>query len=87
MMQIIGDCNISKNRCDNFYQRANGIVPMCCVINLKSAATSIIHKLTTHQIDRLMGHAEYGEHLGSDHTFPASIKNKTYFDSLPADTG
>ena len=54
----------------------------------QSAVTSIIHKLTTHQIDRLMGHAEYGEHLGSDHLFPASIEQQNLFlNSLPARYG
>ena len=71
------------------YQRANGIVPYVLRHQFaQSAATSIIHKLTTHQIDRLMGHAEYGEHLGSDHVFPASMKQQDLFlDSLPARYG
>lgn len=36
-------------------------------------------KLTNHQIDRLMGHSSYGEHLGSDHLFPASTKQMSAF--------
>ncbi|MGL5907688.1 MAG: hypothetical protein ACRCZA_13395 [Shewanella sp.] len=71
------------------HQRANGVVPYVLRHQFaQSAVTSIIHKLTTHQIDRLMGHAEYGEHLGSDHVFPASIKQQEEFlDSLPARYG
>ncbi|PML85230.1 site-specific integrase [Vibrio breoganii] len=38
------------------------------------ALTSDNPKLTTQQIDRLMGHAQFGEHLGNDLQFPASCQ-------------
>ncbi|MEZ9539127.1 hypothetical protein AB4160_13140 [Shewanella sp. 10N.286.51.B8] len=40
-------------------------------------------RLTTSQIDRLMGHSEYGEHFGSDHLFPANLTTiKQHLNSL-----
>ncbi|WP_261835829.1 site-specific integrase [Vibrio ishigakensis] len=36
------------------------------------ALTANFPALTTQQIDRLMGHSEFGEHLGSEQVFPAS---------------
>ncbi|QIJ04127.1 MULTISPECIES: hypothetical protein [Shewanella] len=71
------------------HQRAPGVVPYVLRHQFsQSAATSIIPKLTTHQIDRLMGHSEYGERLGSDHVFPPSREQQALFlNSLPTRYG
>ncbi|CAM3157512.1 site-specific integrase [Vibrio rarus] len=36
------------------------------------ALTATLPTLSTQLIDRLMGHSEFGEHLGNEHRFPAS---------------
>ena len=46
------------------------------------------HHLATHQIDRLMGHSEFGEHLGSDNQFPLSlVPLKNYLNNLASRIG
>lgn len=49
------------------------------------AATSPQHRLLDDDIDRLMGHSNFGEHLGSDNIFPATVnKLMNYLNSIPA---
>lgn len=49
------------------------------------ALTSTQPQLATHHIDRLMGHSQFGEHLGSDHLFPTSLSRiRTHLNKLPA---
>lgn len=51
------------------------IVPYC--LRHTFAQQALLHtnpRLTTQQIDRLMGHSSFGEHLGSDQCFPISQK-------------
>ncbi|MGR5154507.1 hypothetical protein [Photobacterium swingsii] len=48
------------------------------------ALSSTQPQLATHHIDRLMGHSQYGEHLGSDHLFSASLARiRAYLNTLP----
>lgn len=50
----------------------------------QTAASSKYPKLTNPQIDRLMGHSNFGEHLGCDQRFPASRKLiEDYLEQLP----
>ncbi|WP_137222028.1 hypothetical protein [Shewanella sp. MEBiC00475] len=57
------------------HARFHGKVPyMLRHVFAQCALTSIEPvQLTVSQIDRLMGHSEFGEHLGSDHLFPANL--------------
>ncbi|WP_318439196.1 hypothetical protein [Photobacterium leiognathi] len=53
----------------------NNIVPYCLRHTFAQMAQSHTHpQLTTQQIDRLMGHSSFGEHLGSDLCFPNNKK-------------
>jgi len=46
--------------------------------------STVPHHLSIQQIDRLMGHSNAGEHLGSDHQFPITrIPVENYLNSLP----
>ncbi|MGF1689261.1 site-specific integrase [Photobacterium japonica] len=48
------------------------------------ALSSTQPQLATHHIDRLMGHSQYGEHLGSDHLFPTCLSRiRTHLNQLP----
>jgi hypothetical protein len=69
------------------HARLPGKVPYMLRHVFAQCALTSIHpvKLTTNQIDRLMGHSEWGEHFGSDHLFPCSLAQlSTHLNSLPA---
>lgn len=52
------------------------------------AATSPQYRLLDQDIDRLMGHSNFGEHLGSDNIFPATVnKLMNYLNSIPVSLG
>ncbi|WP_419239847.1 hypothetical protein [Photobacterium leiognathi] len=63
----------------------NTVVPYCLRHTFAQMAQSHTHpQLTTQQIDRLMGHSSFGEHLGSDLCFPNNKKALfTFLNHLP----
>ncbi len=69
------------------HARLPGKVPYMLRHVFAQCALTSIHpvKLTINQIDRLMGHSEFGEHFGSDHVFPTSVAQlSAHLNSLPA---
>lgn len=69
----------------NTMKPKNKVVPYCLRHTFAQTAASSMHpKLTNQQIDLLMGHSNFGEHLGCAQRFPASrniIEN--YLNQLP----
>lgn len=53
-----------------------------CLITSYSSNASL--RLLDHNVDRLMSHSNFGEHLGSDQIFPATVdRMRAYLNSLP----